>query len=220
VSTIAEDLIRRINRHMIDLATQQKLNALSIKPQMSVDEIAVYAAQIKEARVVLEFGMGGSTCLAAAQSVDHLYSVETDQEWIDRCIAMPEVTPLAREGRLVTHRPDIGPTTAYSMPVDPAAARLWPTYSLSIWDRLGHTPGLVLIDGRFRLSCFLQAALRLPASTKYVIHDFWSRPHYHTVLQFVSILDRVDDLIVVQIDPRVDWRSLGIAASQTLLDPR
>jgi hypothetical protein len=205
---------------MTESAAQPGSRQLSIKPRMSDREIAAYAAQLQGSRVVLEFGMGGSTCLAAAQPVEHLYSVEADQDWINRCLAMPEVTPLVRAGRLVTHRPDIGPIAAYSMPTDPGTARLWPDYSLSIWNRLEHTPDLVLIDGRFRVSCFLQAIMRLPTSTKYVIHDFWSREHYHAVLHFASLLDRVDDLSIIQVDPNADYRAVGIATSAYLLDPR
>ena len=205
---------------MMDSTAHQHSGQLSIKPRMSDGEIVAYAAQLKEAHVVLEFGMGGSTCLAAAQPIGQLYSVEADQDWINRCLAMPEVTPLVRAGRLVTHRPEIGPIATYSMPTDPGTASLWPSYSLSIWNRLEHTPDLVLIDGRFRVSCFLQAIMRLPKSTKYVIHDFWSREHYHALLQFGSLLDRVDDLAVFQVDPDTDYRAVGIAASTYLLDPR
>lgn len=205
---------------MNNSAAQSRSKQLSIKPRMSLGEITAYAAHLQRASVVLEFGMGGSTCLAAAQHVEHLYSVEADQGWIDRCLAMPEVTPLVRAGRLVTHRPDIGPIAAYSMPMDPASANRWPNYSTSVWDQLAHTPDLVLIDGRFRVSCFLQAIMRLPASTTYVIHDFWSREHYRPMLQFASLVDRVDDLAILRAHHDIDWRSVGLATSAYLLDPR
>ena len=133
---------------------------------------------------------------------------------------MPEVTPLARAGRIVTCRPDIGEIDAYGSPTDSHMAHLWPAYSLSIWEHIDQTPELVLIDGRFRVSCFLQALLRLPTPTKYVIHDMWSRSHYGVILQFASVLSRVDDLAVVQARSDVDWRSAGTAASRYLLDPR
>jgi hypothetical protein len=106
------------------------------------------------------------------------------------------------------------------MPSGAGSARSWPNYSTEVWKILNHDPDLVLIDGRFRVSCFLQAILRLSVATKYAFHDFWSRPYYHVVLQFANVVTRVDDLAVFQIDPTTDWRAVAIAASEYLLDPR
>jgi hypothetical protein len=64
-------------------------------------------------------------------------------------------------------------------------------------------PDLVLVDGRFRVACVLQALLTVPTA-RILVHDFWQRPAYHIVLQYTTVLDRADTMVLLQRMPSVD----------------
>ena len=50
-------------------------------------------------------------------------------------------------------------------------------------------PDLVLIDGRFRVYCFLTSLRFAPVGTKILFDDYINRPFYHVVEEFAPRLD-------------------------------
>ena len=48
------------------------------------------------------------------------------------------------------------------------------------------TPKLVLVDGRFRVCCFLTNLKFAEEGTKILFDDYTNRPHYHFVEKYVS----------------------------------
>jgi hypothetical protein len=64
-------------------------------------------------------------------------------------------------------------------------------------------PDLVLVDGRFRVACVFQALLTVPTA-RILVHDFWQRPAYHIVLQYTTVLDRADTMVLLQRLPSVE----------------
>jgi hypothetical protein len=48
------------------------------------------------------------------------------------------------------------------------------------------TPDVVLIDGRFRVSCFLTSILRAQPGTAIIFDDYVSREFYHVVERLIS----------------------------------
>lgn len=51
------------------------------------------------------------------------------------------------------------------------------------------TPDLVLIDGRFRVFCFLTAIKLAPFGTKILYDDYTNRPFNHEVEDFYQKID-------------------------------
>ncbi|WP_306133278.1 hypothetical protein [Roseivivax marinus] len=188
---------------------------------LSTDEHRVMRDHLSRARVLLEFGIGGSTGLAAEYDLEHQFGVDSHPDWIAHCLRDPRIAEKHAQGRVSLHRVDIGPVGDWGIPTDPSCARRWPAYSLDIWSRLeGREPDFVFVDGRFRLSCALQALLRLPFLPVLGFHDFWDRPHYHTVLEFTDVVERTGQLVILTPKRDMDLRALAIAASATLIDSR
>lgn len=52
------------------------------------------------------------------------------------------------------------------------------------------------------------------------MHDFWGREQYHPVLDFVDVVERVDQMGIFKPKRVMDLRRLGVLASQHLLDAR
>lgn len=132
------------------------------------------------AGVILEYGSGGSTVLAAEMAGTTIYSVESDAEWLQGLADyFVENPPLAR---VVLHHADIGPTGPWGMPTEAKSYETFWRYPLAVWDRTDFLhPDLVLIDGRFRSACFLATLYRITRPVKLLWDDYADRPAYHEV---------------------------------------
>lgn len=118
-----------------------------------------------------EYGSGESTLFVARFSGASIRSVETDQRWVDLVQAK-----LPRQGEVL--RVDLGSIGRWGRPDTYSRADNFMTY-ISAPFSSGYSPDLVLIDGRFRVACFLQTILSTSPGTKIVFDDYVTRPFYH-----------------------------------------
>ena len=157
------------------------------RPRLTLppDEAAELAAQYKKARVILEYGSGGSTVLGAELPDKTLFSVESDAKWLEMMRDWFAAHP--PQAKVVLHHGRIGPTKAWGQPKDNAHFRDWPGYPLAIWDLPDFVhPDLVLIDGRFRVACFLTTLFRIRQPVTLLWDDYIDRPNYHHVEKLVK----------------------------------
>lgn len=192
----------------------------ALVPSMTASEIDCFRRHVQNARVYLEFGCGGSTKLAAEAGVGQIYSVDTDQEWVENCRRHPSIAPLVSEGRAIFQWIDVGPIKRWGYPTDRSHVDRWPSYSLSVWEKIEGTPDVVLVDGRWRVSTAVQTLLRCPSSTKLLVHDFPLRASYHQILPFVEVIEEVDSLIVCHGKPGLDARALSLLGFASLFVTR
>ena len=165
-----------------------------IKPLMSRRELALYRRLIRDRSAIVEFGCGGSTLQTLRYSKAILYSVDSDRDWIERLLKRGQIRRAVRSGRLQFHHADLGPVGEWGYPVFPPTSEQAARYHSVIWVKVeGATIDLVLIDGRFRVACAIEALRHCPKAA-IVIHDFWDRPQYHSLLQALSCLDRADTM--------------------------
>ena len=61
-------------------------------------------------------------------------------------------------------------------------------------------PDLVLIDGRFRVLCFLTSIKFAPIGTKIIFDDYTFRPFYHVVEEFLKISDTCGRQALFEVD--------------------
>lgn len=134
-----------------------------------------------QAQVILEYGSGGSTLVACEQAEKTVFSVESDADWaaglqdhLDR--------RRGKKANAQIHHVDIGPTQKWGNPVNDRGWRKYHRYPHSVWDRddFRH-PDLVLVDGRFRVGCFLAVMLRITRPVTLLFDDYTDRPQYHAV---------------------------------------
>jgi hypothetical protein len=151
------------------------------RPPLTLPEAEAEAlgTALKGAEVVLEYGAGGTT-LMAAEMGKSVFTVESDRGWLAKLEAWTAAHPV--RGRIVTHAVDIGRTGKWGRPIGTAAFRRWPAYAVSVWDRADFiAPDLVLIDGRFRVACLLTAAFRTARPVVALVDDYADRPAYHGI---------------------------------------
>lgn len=167
---------------------------------LPADEAAAVTSAYAAARVILEYGSGGSTVLAAEQPGKVIFSVESDAKWLaDMQSWFAQTPPLAQ---VHLHYGDIGPTKAWGHPRDAGAFRKWPGYPISVWDLPGFLqPDLVLIDGRFRAACFLTCLLRSTQPMTVLWDDYIDRPIYHHVEDLVKPVAMIGRMARFEITP-------------------
>lgn len=148
-------------------------------------EAAHLRAAYVRAAVILEYGSGGSTVIAAKMPDKTVFSVESDGAWLDQMRGYFADHPPAATVHL--HHGNIGPTRDWGHPADDAAFRLWPNYPNSVWERDDfQQPDLVLIDGRFRAACFLTTLFRSIAPVTVLFDDYLDRKSYHAVEDLIK----------------------------------
>lgn len=151
---------------------------------MPAVEAAALVAAYQAAGVILEYGSGGSTVLAAGMADKTIYAVESDRDWLDGLVDYFLSNPPA--ARVVLHHVDIGATKAWGYPVDDSGYADYHKYPQEVWDRTDFLhPDLVLIDGRFRSACFLTTLYRITRPVKVLWDDYADREKYHEVERLV-----------------------------------
>ena len=170
---------------------------------MTAAEVMQLELQLAGRASLLQFGCGNSTLVAARQA-QTIVSVDSDAAWLAEVGAN-----LARAAIDFTpFHADIGPTGDYGYPADDSRARDWPRYHVDVWRRLSGSPDAVLIDGRFRVACLLQALVHCKPDCLLLFHGFDDRDDYRVVLKHVDVLARIDSLAVLRAKPQVDGKAV------------
>jgi hypothetical protein len=159
------------------------------RPELTLPEAE--AALLREtydrAGVILEYGSGGSTVLAAEQPGKTVLSVESSRDWARMMRDWFAANPPAKGSAAHVIWSDIGPTKEWGHPVDESEWRRWPRYPLEVWELPEfRQPDVVLVDGRFRVGCALAAAFLSEQPLTLLFDDYGPREHYHKVEQFLG----------------------------------
>lgn len=169
---------------------------LTLPPQ----EAEAVRAAYETASVILEYGSGGSTILAASSAQRTVFSVESDAAWARRLGLYLKQHPLP--GRVRLHVVDIGKTAAWGKPVNDDGWRGYYHYPISVWDRPDfEAPDVILIDGRFRAACFVTSALRITRETVILWDDYIKRRSYHEVEKWMRPVAMHGRLARFEVEP-------------------
>lgn len=173
------------------------------------EEAEAVRAAYGTARVILEYGSGGSTQIAAQNAGAVVFSVESDAEWLAKMGRWFTANPASADLRL--HHADIGPTKAWGMPADNKMVKKWAGYPNSVWERADFSsPDVVLIDGRFRLACFLTVLLRTTRPVTLLWDDYLNRSGYHEAERLAKPVQMIGRMARFQLEPaRLDPKDLG-----------
>lgn len=126
--------------------------------------------------IYAEYGCGYSTEYVLTNTHARVYTVDTSKSWADRIASIP----VSDKSRLHVQWIDVGEIGDWGMPVDFSGWRAYKEYTDWVWQQ-GVEPDLVLIDGRFRIACFLTSFLNARDGTILVFDDYVDRPKYHIV---------------------------------------
>jgi hypothetical protein len=137
--------------------------------------------------VILEYGSGGSTVVAAELANKHVTSVESDKAWWKMMMEWFDANPSKNGSTVDMIYADIGPTREWGHPKDDRAWKRFAHYPLGVWDMDDfRAPDVVLVDGRFRIGCALAAAYRIKKQTVLLFDDYTSRKWMHAIEDFLG----------------------------------
>ena len=142
---------------------------------------ALFMREVSLCRIYGEYGCGQSTMYVLKHSGIHVYCAESSASW-----AMKFNHSTDRNGsrRIVQHI-DLGETGDWGRPLSYSHRSQFSSYTDWIWSQ-DQKPDLVLIDGRFRVCCFLTSLKFANEGTVILFDDYRDRRHYHIVEKYVS----------------------------------
>lgn len=184
------------------------------RPFMPEAELTHLKRVYSEAKVILEYGSGGSTELGARLAGKYILSVESDRKWaraLRKRLCGPDIL-----SPVVVHHADVGPTGPWGRPLDDRAWRRFHAYPNEIWDQSWFRhPDVVLIDGRFRTACLATVLLRAERSVRVLFDDYGVRPLYHEIEEVIAPHAMVGRMAEFQVEPGLaSSRHIGLLMRQ------
>jgi hypothetical protein len=166
-----------------------------MNPCMSNPERALFQSFLRCSDRYLEFGSGGSTCLAANLVTKYVLSTDSSEEWLRDVESYCQTNSVRTMPRLF--HSDIGPTCEWGRPAGVDSRDKWPNYHRRIWSEpMSSDCDLYMVDGRFRVACFMQVLLHSRGNALIMMHDFRSRPEYHVIENVAREIASAEDLSV------------------------
>jgi hypothetical protein len=193
---------------------RERFFACKLKPVFNPDELTLLSTLLHCSNRYMEFGSGGSTVLACQAVGREVTSVDSSSDWQVKVAG--ECRRLATRITPTMTHVDIGGTGEWGYPTDRTRKADWPAYYR---DPCPKDVDLVLVDGRFRVACFITAALRYPAGTVIMIHDF-QRAEYQCVRIVGREIARAGSLSAFVRHDRVDMAECLALYRTHELDPR
>jgi hypothetical protein len=190
------------------------------------EKVAAFLSELyAQKTVVLEYGTGGSTFLALeANEQNMVFGCETDSKWLNRLCM--EVSQRGLGGRFYPVYQDIGATKEWGRPdfeaepySDARGALMVKAPGLA-WEamkRLGVSPDVILVDGRFRTASFLSCWANIQRPTTLIFDDYAGRRAYHIVEELVKPVEMIERAAVFKLTP--ETRSVDIKTFLSVYAP-
>ena len=166
----------------------------------------LFKEEIKKVAVYGEYGCGKSTSWVLKNTSSEVISVDTSLEWIN----LVKKKNHGAENRLVMYHTDCGELGRWGRPKSYKKLDNFAEYTDIIWHNK-KTPELILVDGRFRVCCFLTTLKFASEGTKIIFDDYTNRPHYHFIEKYVGRLkeDGRQCLFIVPPKSKIDIDELN-----------
>lgn len=190
------------------------------KPYMGPERLEHLERRLRDARVYLEYGSGGSTVLAAQLGVKEIHTVESDRSFLEA--VRQRVAQCRPDAQVSAHFVNIGPTREWGIPTDSSSAAKWPLYCHAPWPSLqaaGISPDVILIDGRFRVASFLASCLFAKAGTVILFDDYYYRPQYSVVEELLKPASRSERMAEFIVPDSFDRQGATLALLRSVTDP-
>jgi len=180
------------------------------EPMLSQPAISILKELATSSKSSLEFGSGGSTVFIARHALK-VITVESDYIFsgsVKRTLKQNNL------GNVEVLDVNIGPVTSGGQPLKQLKwiyRKKWENYATSPWKQLGsdYVADIIFIDGRFRVSCFIQTLLRNGSNPYYILFDDYRlRTQYHVIESAVTPISYHGDAALF----RISGDNLSIAS--------
>lgn len=134
----------------------------------------IFKKIVKTAKNYFEFGCGVSTHWVLKNTYAKITCVDSSQEWLN---TIPD------NKRLTKVHIDIGLLKNWGTPINNSMKHNWHNY----YQSFDENADVVLIDGRFRVVCFLNVLNKSRKGTVIIFDDYVNRDYYHIVEKSIKV---------------------------------
>jgi hypothetical protein len=190
------EAISTLKRHGININLPENLQKDIAATTLFDGDDGLFKDLIKSSEVYFEYGCGKSTEYVFRHTSASIFAVDTSKDWVEK------ISGLKSEGdadRLSLNWVDVGEVGNWGSPTTFRLRKNFITYAELLWMKKSK-PDLVLIDGRFRVLCFLTSIKFAPVGTKVLFDDYTNRPFYHVVEEFSKKLDTCGRQALFEVD--------------------
>ena len=152
----------------------------SLKTLFDGDDI-LFKDVLRTSKIFGEYGCGSSTEWVLKNTNANILSVDSSRNWVDKISS----GNAAYNKRIKLKHIDLGAVENWGRPISYEKSYNFINYFNWIWNQ-DILPDTVLIDGRFRVCCFLTSLKYANENTKIIFDDYNNRPYYHVVEKFVK----------------------------------
>ena len=151
-------------------------------PYMNNDEIIDLVTYINRDTEMLEIG-GGNSTIFLSKIVKKLVTIEHDENWSKTIKSEMEKSNFNSNWELHV----VKPSWKQSHPFSPAEEGQFLNYTNFILSLPNEQFDVILVDGRDRVKCAENSILKLKKNGILLIHDFWNREKYHSILNLEEL---------------------------------
>ena len=147
---------------------------------MPPTETAALKKVIDNAKIILEYGSGGSTIYGGKSNAEAIITTENDRNFLHSVIEEYD-----KNGpTLIPVYVYVGETKMWGYPINQDFKHMWSEYPVAPWKMAREkrlNPDTIIIDGRFRVACFLYSIGHSKPGTTIFWDDYVNRKSYHVV---------------------------------------
>ncbi len=178
--------VSTLKKHGIDFElpkdVEKRINAV----ELFDGDDGLFKDLIKDVSVYYEYGCGKSTEYVYKFTNAEIYAVDSAEEWVNKVAG---IAAKDDSSRLNLKWVDVGDVAKWGRPITYNKRHNFMTYAECLWTNQKE-PDLVVIDGRFRILCFLVTLKHAPIGTKILFDDYVKRRYYHVVEELCPLKDK------------------------------
>jgi hypothetical protein len=188
---------------------------MAIQPHMDEKGLMFFKNRMEQSRCYLEYGSGGSTVYSVnVAKVGRVISVDTDRGWVDE-VRNAIDSEFGENCRLI--HVDFGDIGEWGTPKTEICHKEFWRYPVLPWrhaKEVGAVPDTVLVDGRFRVACFLYTLLVARVGAIVMFDDYFDRPEYFVVERYCRVVSESGRMAVFSVTREFDLSELVVDFSR------
>lgn len=177
-----------LERILLNIMPPVVWKAVKPKPVVEPDDADVlfngddqmFKEIIVDAGTYAEYGCGASTIWVANNTSCAILGVDSSDVWLDNVRKS-----CADTSKLSLHHCNMGKVGDWGRPVSYDRWEHFADYTDWIWTQRA-SPDVILVDGRFRICCFLTSLMNAKKGARILFDDYMDRPPYHYIERFAK----------------------------------
>ncbi len=158
---------------------------------------SLFKQYLMNCKIYFEYGVGASTSWVLENTNSKIISVDSDKKWIN-------TIDISNKGsRVKLNWINLGDLQSWGRPKSYEYRQNFIDYIGKVWNS-NKKADIVLIDGRFRVACFLYSVLNAKENTFIIFDDYFNRSWYHIVEEIIPIYDRCGRQAVFKVPKMFD----------------